>query len=267
MTRIMFVFAWCLTLAACAGCANHAAVNPSFAVTTAQAKAAWQEMASKPSSLERPLIVLGGIYDPGLMANHIASQFRDVAANDNMILHCSFFFEGSFDRCARKLIEKVDEAFPSSDPHQTVEVDVVAFSMGGLVARYAASDLSPSTDGRTLRLSRLFTVGSPHRGAKLAWVPTFDQRIIDMRSESDFIAAMNTEDPAYEIVPYAKLGDEVVGAANAAPPGRAPWWVSRSWFFAHAGGTDIRILADIARRLRGQTPFTIDPPAPLPEPT
>ena len=88
-----------------------------------------------------------------------------------------------------------------------------------------------------------------------------------MRTESEFLETLNAEEPDYEIVPYARLGDEVVGASNAAPPGRNPWWVSRSWFFAHAGSTDMRILADIARRLRGEEPFAIDPPAPLPDQT
>ena len=206
MTRNIVSILVGLSALSCAACANHNAVNPSFAVTSSQAKDAWKTMESSPARLERPLIVLGGIYDPGAMANHIADQIKDVAANDELIRHCSFFFDGSFDRCARKLIETVDDAFPTADPTQTVEVDAVAFSMGGLVARHAASDGFATTNGRRLRIARLFTIGSPHRGAKLACVPTFDRRIVDMRTESEFLETLNAEDPDYEIVPICATG-------------------------------------------------------------
>src|SRR5205814_7120526 len=63
------------------------------------------------------------------------------------------------------------------------------------------------------------------------------------------------------------LGDTVVGPQYAAPTGRTPWWVpDRPGEFAHVGTmTDPRILADALRRLRGEKPWTTDPPASLPK--
>jgi pimeloyl-ACP methyl ester carboxylesterase len=152
----------------------------------------------------------------------------------------------------------------------TVEVDVIGFSMGGLVARHAAR---PNSLGKRLNIRRLFTISSPHRGARLASLPTVDQRMIDMRPGSAFLADLNSHlsEADYELLAYTRLGDMIVGPENAAPPGMSPWWVANASFsLAHiSAGADPRILADIARRLRNEPPFTTTPASPLPgeEPT
>jgi hypothetical protein len=138
--------------------------------------------------------------------------------------------------------------------------------MGGIVSRHAAR---PREDGRRLRVRRLFTIASPHRGARMATLPTLDRRQIDMRPGSPFLAELDgaLEQADYELVTYARLGDAVVGAANSAPHGRDPWWVDCPPLgFAHLGaGHDHRILADIARRLRGEEPLVREPPVPVEE--
>ena len=262
-----------------AGCSADRPLNPSFPLKMADAKTAWTQMESDPKPLARPVVVLGGIYDPGFVAEHVAHELGEIASPDSRIISLTFFEIHTFDHCAEKLIDAVDREFPTDDPAQTVEVDVVAFSMGGLVARWAAAERhvdqfhisetsgSPSAEQhcRRLRIARLFTIGTPHRGASLAWVPTFDQRVIDMRSDSAFLARLNGLERGYEVIPYARLGDAVVGADNSAPPGQNAWWLARSFTLSHLlAGHDVRILADIARRLRGEEPFSIEPAAPLP---
>ena len=71
----------------------------------------------------------------------------------------------------------------------------------------------------------------------------------------------------YEIIPYVRLGDWIVGPENAAPrDAAAAYWVPNPPFnSAHWGAPlDPRIVADIARRLRGEAPFTTTQPAALP---
>lgn len=262
-----------------AGCSGDHPLNPSFPLKMADAKAAWKQMQAEPKPLARPVVVLGGIYDPGFVASHVAHELREIAAPDVRIISLTFFEIHTFDHCARKLIDAVDREFPTEDPDQTTEVDVVAFSMGGLVARWAAaerpgnsqsdnqSDTSSQSisNNRRLHIARLFTISTPHRGATLAWVPTFDQRVIDMRKDSAFLAGLNSQERNYEIVPYARLGDAVVGAENSAPPGRDPWWLAKPFTLSHLlAGYDVRILTDIARRLRGETPFSTEPAAAFP---
>jgi hypothetical protein len=266
-----------LLLVTCAsGCSGDCPRNPSFPLKMADAKLAWKQMKNDPKPLDRPVIVLGGIYDPGIVAEHVAHELREIATPDAQVISLTFFEIHSFDHCAQKLIDAVDRAFPTDDAQRTTEVDVVAFSMGGLVARWAAAERPPLSDSedasqttaiaRRLRIGRLFTISTPHRGAKLAWIPTFDQRVIDMRHDSAFLTALDAQSTDYQLIPYARLGDSVVGAENAAPAGRNPWWLAPSFTLSHMlAGHDVRILADIARRLRGEEPFTTEPAEPLPE--
>jgi hypothetical protein len=87
-----------------------------------------------------------------------------------------------------------------------------------------------------------------------------------MRPGSAFLARLDAQEANYAIYSYVRLGDLLVGAENAAPPGRTPFWVSDRLFQpAHpAGAIDARVHADIARRLRGEPPFAQLPAAPLP---
>ena len=225
-------------------------------------------MHREPRALQRPVVVVGGWMDPGIIAPYVRRRIKRLTG-DGRIVSVSFAFCGSFDACRQRLVDRVNDAYPSDDPATTVSMDVVAFSMGGLVARYAA--MAPQEAGvadRRLRIERLFTISTPHRGARLATLATWDRLQIDMRKGSAFLEALDAAlaEADYEVFAYARLDDMPVGESNAAPAGRAPWWVPNPPFgLGHAGAAhDIRILADVARRLRGETPYTMSPPAPLP---
>ncbi len=223
-----------------------------------EAKAALRRMRREPKPLSRPLVVAGGIHDPGFVAPHVARVLGAATSGSASIISVAFVGPGArtLDACRDRLIDAVHETFGHADGDVTAEVDVVGYSMGGIVARHAATR---RTEGRRLGIRRLFTISTPHRGARLAALPTFDQRKIDMRPGSDFLAALDRDLAAasYEVYPYARVGDLVVGTENTAPTGRGPWWVvGGPLVLSHLGaGHDPRILADIARHLRGDPPF------------
>jgi hypothetical protein len=153
-----------------------------------------------------------------------------------------------------------------------VPVDVIGISMGGLVSRYAAMPSRLDPDTRQLNIVRLFSLASPQRGAITADELNIGDELMEgMRTDSEFIAWINAADVdrPYPLIPYVRLGDDVVGTANAAPVGEVPWWLPNPALeHAHIGGTlDARFMADIARRLRGEPPFTTPPPAPIPAET
>ena len=89
-----------------------------------------------------------------------------------------------------------------------------------------------------------------------------------MRPGSEFLAELDADlaGARYVLYSYARLGDMIVWVENAAPPGLHPWWVANAPFsFAHlSAADDPRFLADIARHLRGEAPFSTEPPADLP---
>jgi hypothetical protein len=295
---VSFVSSAVIALAAilAAGCAARPkGVNSSFPLTAEAARADLARIARDRRPLDRPVVVLGGFADPGLGGWVVGAELRRYV-RDERIVTVSFVFCDSFDACRRRVIDAVDRAFPTDDPNQTVEVDVIGLSMGGLVGRYCAADFgtpvgemapsdstsSPLTPAlslkgrgsnapRRLRVHTLFTASSPHLGAVRAErLPKVMRMQEDMTPGSEFLRrleeAENRAAPR-EIVPYVRAGDDVVGAANAAPRGRVAWWVPNPpGEFAHVGAmTDPRILADVLRRLRGEKPWTNEPPAPLPK--
>ncbi len=243
--------------------------NPSFPVTLAEARRALKRMRAAPRPLERPLLVLGGYLELGLSQAFLKWRLRRLTGDDR-IVGVSFTLCSSFDECRRKAIAAAESKFPGRDPLRTTEVDVVGVSMGGIIARYAA--LAPeNAAGRRLRVARLFTISSPHLGADRARLPAVNQLQRDMRPDSAFLRRLNRPEnaPDFPVFPYVRLGDRTVGAANAAPIGMTPWWAPDVPLQPpHSGAAvDPRIIADIARRLRREAPFTTVPPAPVPAET
>ena len=252
-------------------CTSLTARNPAFPVTHAEAKHRLRVMRTDPAAVDRPVIYVGPFLDPGLAQWLFLHELRRYLEPDAQIVGLSFPPFLSLDDCRRRTVDLVQQHFPSDDPTQTVEVDVIGFSMGGLVARYAA--LPPDADAghpRQLRIHRLFTIATPHNGAQLAPLGGLVSAAArKMRHGSAFMNTLNAAlpDAEYQLIPYVRLGDFTVGPAWAAPPGRTPYWASnRPLQFPHIMSfLDARIRADIITRLRGELPLTAATPAPLPE--
>jgi pimeloyl-ACP methyl ester carboxylesterase len=273
--RLLILPALSLFSLACAGGPD----NPSFPLTVDGAGVALKEMAKQPKPLPRPVVIVGGYLDPGISTAALKSRLQPLLKDDR-ILTIPLPFCATFDDCRDEILAAVEKAYPCDDPRWTTEVDVIGISMGGLAARHAAAPVprgkgSNGTYSKRLRIARLFTISTPHRGAYLAGLPTFHKLLLQMRHGSDFLneldaaiqAKATPEDAPYPIYPYVRRHDGWIGETNAAPPGwEVAWWVPNQPFQdAHISCcTDPRIIADVARRLRGETPFTLDPPAPLP---
>lgn len=256
------VLAAVLAALSAAGCSMpRRAPNPSFSISRTDADADLARMAAAPIALERPLVVLAGIGDPSISSSAI---LRGVApCVEGTIVELEFFNEFTFDGARQKLLREVAAALAVDQDH-IPEVDVIAFSMGGLIARDAAI---PDKAGRWLPIRRMFSISVPHEGARLGGVPLGLPQGDDMSPTSDFIDRLRRARRDYELVCYARLDDATVGEEFAAPDGEPLWWVpTPSGEWAHmAAFSDPRILADIARRLRGEPPHSRPPAAPLPQ--
>lgn len=233
--------------------------NPQFPITMSDAREDLRRMGLVPIRLQRPVLVLGGWRSPPPLGMLLTQRLREVTSGKgDDFLSISYPLQTDFERIARLVVEQVQRTWPSDDPAATVEVDAVGFSMGGLVARLAAM---PAPERRRLRIRRLFTLGTPHRGARLAGRIAPDGAARDMRPGSDFLERIDDalSRREYDLVCYAHLNDQMVGATNASPPGFDPHWVSGTLAFSHyTTTTDRRIRADLARRLRGERPHALD---------
>lgn len=237
----------------------------------------WARMLGSPVGLPRPLLVLGGWRAPWMPALLLARHLRKLTgAPPGQVLAVSYPFAGAIEPAAAKVILKVQHRWPpdrtqdtyTGDADRTTEVDVVGISMGGLVARLAAAGPEDDPGACRLAVARLFTLASPHRGAKLAGVVTIDRAGRSMRPGSGFLGRLdharsngrNARDTGYELIPYARLRDWLVGARQAAPHGMHPIWVSGPAVTSHhTVSLDHRIIVDIARRLRGEPPVLSAP--------
>lgn len=268
-TRVLVAVLPLLTLASLACTNAPTPTNPSFPVTFDEARQALDQMSSHPRPLDRPLVVIGGFLDPNVSPPLYKMHFQRMT-NDDRIVTVSVGLCGSFAECRQKVLEAVDRAYPSTDPTWTTEVDVVGASLGGLVARYAAAPSDDPAKPRRLKIARLFSISSPQSGATLANTLGFTQYHRDMRPGSPFMQALANHDAeaTYQIYPYVRLHDEIVGEQYAAPPDREPLWLPNPPLtFSHAGAmADERILADIGLRLRGEPPLSHEPATPLPVP-
>jgi len=256
------------------GCGTEDRINPSFSVSTETAKQILEAESAHPTPLVRPLVIVGGYFDPGIAAPIMGGDFRDWT-HDQRIVTVSLGFCFTIEQCRRHIIEEVDKAFPTSDPNATTEVDVIGYSLGGLASRYAAEPPKPGAKPqRRLRIARLFTISSPLRGAVAAKnIPLISvfPLVRTMKPGSDVVQSLALPhglDDIYPVYSYVRLRDYEVGTANAALPGQMAWWVQAPPLLRPHGlaFADSRILADILLRLHGQPPLTTEPPAPLPPP-
>jgi pimeloyl-ACP methyl ester carboxylesterase len=250
-------------------------------------------MRADPRTLDRPLVVLDGWRQFEWSSSGIALNLRNLTgATRDDVMALSFPTMGDMDDMADSVITAVERRWPSDDQNWTVEVDVVGHSMGGLVARLAAApeadarsavaeahqraepsnriesrQVAADSDGirspkrKRLRIANLYTIATPHRGTiGLARLLAPDEASRDMRPGSERLAELDgaLETARYNLVCYAQLNDQTVGARNTAPPGHEPIWTEGTVLFSHfLTRSNKRILADIALRLRGETPLVV----------
>lgn len=227
-----------------------------------QLKAEIARLRANPIGVARPIVVLSGWHSPGIDLTLGRSLRVLTGAQESEVLAIAYPFATSVHGAAHKSMRLISEAF-GAENGWTREVDVVGVSMGGLVARLAASELLGLS--HRLRISRLFTLASPHRGSKLAARVSVDRASGDMKPGSAFLAQLDEawRRQRFPIVPYAILGDWMVGATYTAPPGQEPTWFHAPPIIGHHFISMNRaIVVDVARRLRGEEPIRQPSPAP-----
>lgn len=228
--------------------------NPDFQSPPGGLRTEFARMAAAPTVAPRPIITLSGWRAIALPSQVLAKRLRRLVGQAETLSLC-FTLINRFDAAADHVVRSVNRRFPNGGADETVEVDVVATSMAGLVSRLAAI----GTDGRPrLRIARLFTLATPHRGAVIANRIAPDPTVRDMKPGSPLLGKLDAAlpDADYELICYGRLRDGWVDARHTAPPGRDPFWSPGTRLWSHHTITaDRLIIADIARRIRGEEPL------------
>ena len=217
--------------------------------------------AGGPTALARPVVVIGGIGDLGVGATYTGRWMKS-RAGDRRVIGVSPGWALTFDDAAQAVVAAVERYYPSDDPTQTVPVDVIGLSMGGVNARHAAAP-GGTFKGKRLNVARLYTISSPGVGAVEAdfFGPLLFGTARAMRTGSPFMTRLADREQQvdaadrYPLVAYARANDRTVGKGVRLPPGSngqliwlpVPWWNLSTHNFCY---TDGRILNDILRRLR-----------------
>jgi hypothetical protein len=228
-------------------------VNPDFHLEPGDLKAETERLRATPRRLDRPVVILGGWHSPGVANISMATRLGPfTSGNPEDFTSVTYPF-------ALSLRSAATRAFSIIRRQGLVEreFDIVGISMGGILSRALATD---AFGFGSLRVGRVFTVASPHRGAKIARVVIPDPCAWDMRPGSRFLCELNDRPHAGELHCYGALRDWWIGASNTAPPGTLPYWVDVNpgigRLCSHfAINHNQLVMVDIARRLRGEEPL------------
>jgi len=152
-------------------------------------------MRAEPVALERPVLVIGGFHSPDPFVGSMTTRLVRTTSGDRVdFVTVPTWFEGDLEDLARLSVEMVQDRWPSESETETIEVDVVGLSMGGIIARYAADRLAETHPGsRRLRINRLITIATPHRGAWLAEsIPLIEDQVrYDLMRKSLFLVKLD----------------------------------------------------------------------------
>ena len=127
-----------------------------------------------------PVLLIHGIKDDARKMEPMARYLRGQGWDAKTMSFRPSWGQKGLDVLAGQVAEFIDQNYAPGE-----KIDLVAFSMGGLVTRYYLQRL-----GGLARVQRYITLAAPHHGTLLAWlIPTAGCR--QMRPGSAFLRDLN----------------------------------------------------------------------------
>jgi triacylglycerol lipase len=152
------------------------------------------EEAKFPPVARNPLLLVHGLTDTRHKMRKIASHLRGLGWEVYDIDLKPNNGDAKLEVLAQQVADLVERTF---DPHQ--QIDMLGFSMGGLVSRYYIQRLggitrksARLTPQQQHRVQRLITIASPHNGTISAYF-SLRPGCVQMRPESEFILDLNRD--------------------------------------------------------------------------
>lgn len=135
------------------------------------------------SSLDRnPVILIHGIWDTKMIFSKMSARLTELGWSVHSLNLTPNDGSLGLDLLAKQLADYISETF---DPEQPL--DIVGYSMGGIVSRYYVQRL-----GGINRVQRFITLSSPHHGTLTAYslrLPGY----LDMRPDSGLLRDLNQD--------------------------------------------------------------------------
>lgn len=132
--------------------------------------------------MPNPIILIHGIKDTAAKMEPMARYLRSRGREVHSVTLTPSWGQVGLEVLAEQLKSFIDARVDASQP-----IDIVAFSMGGLVARYYIQRL-----GGLSRVKHFVTLATPHRGTYLAYVLS-NVAGRQMRPGSDFLRALDAD--------------------------------------------------------------------------
>ncbi len=137
----------------------------------------------KSSWHSNPVILIHGFFSDSYALKQVSEHLKNLAKSVYLIDLIPNDGNIPIEDYAEQLSQFINSNF---SPQQSL--DLVGFSMGGLVCRYYLQRL-----GGLKRVENLVTVASPHQGTLTAYV-TWCDACKQMRPESDFLQDLNSDE-------------------------------------------------------------------------
>jgi triacylglycerol lipase len=151
--------------------------------------------ASAPRVSANPVLLIHGIDDTEVLF----ARMRPYLERHGRAAHCVNLTPNDGASGLEELACQV-LSYANTNFDQETAIDLVGFSMGGLVARYYVQRL-----GGVDRVRRLVTISSPHRGTQTAFLRRNNKGVRQMRPGSCFLSDLNRDVHTLDRVAFTSI--------------------------------------------------------------
>ncbi|HLP87213.1 MAG TPA: triacylglycerol lipase [Nostocaceae cyanobacterium] len=186
-----------------------------------------------------PVVLVHGINDTGAVFNKMAFNLQEqgwsVYALDMVPKNGS----APLEKLAQQVADYINMNFAPEQP-----LDLIGFSMGGLVSRYYVQRL-----GGIARVKRFITISSPHQGTVVAYGSQLDG-CMQMRPNSPFLQDLKADVEMLKQINFTSIWtpyDLMIVPANSSSLGVGKEIiipvVLHPWMLTHSSVFDVVVLA------------------------
>ncbi len=141
-----------------------------------------------------PVVLLHGLGDTAALFDQLCDHLKQQGRVTHRFNLSPTWGGAGLEELARQAASYIQITFPKDE-----KIDLIGFSMGGLVARYYLQRLAGLS-----RVSRLITISTPHRGTWIAYLH-WNRGIRQMRPGSDFLKDLDRDRHQLKRIPFTSI--------------------------------------------------------------